>query len=83
MEVAVSRAESCVFILVQACLKLIISKRKENVTYSSVREGQRIAPEEPLEGCDGGGHDTEPNEGEGGFPPCEARVKEPVQACET
>lgn len=64
MEVAVSRAESCVFILVQACLKLIISKRKENVTYSSVREGQRIAPEEPLEASHSGCHDREPNEGQ-------------------
>lgn len=37
-----------------------------------VREGQRVAPEEPLEGDDGGGHDGEPDEGEGGLPAGEA-----------
>lgn len=30
-------------------------------------EGQRVAPEEPLEGDDADGHDGEPEEGEGGF----------------
>jgi hypothetical protein len=47
-----------------------------DVLAGRVREGQRIAPEEPLEGDDGGGHDGEPDEGEGGLAPCEARVEE-------
>lgn len=34
---------------------------------SSVRKGERVPPEEPLEGCDSRGHHGEPYQGEGGL----------------
>jgi hypothetical protein len=43
-----------------------------------VREGEGVAPEEPLEGDDGGGHDGEPYQGQGRLPPSETRIEESV-----
>lgn len=39
-------------------------------------EGQRVAPEEPLEACDGGGHDGEPYQRQGRLAPSKTRVEE-------
>jgi len=41
-----------------------------------VREGEGVAPEEPLEGDDGGGHDGEPDQGQGGLSAGQTRVEE-------
>jgi hypothetical protein len=41
-----------------------------------VREGEGVAPEEPLEGDHADGHAGEPDEGECRFAACEARVEE-------
>ena len=39
-------------------------------------ESQRVAPEIPLEGDDGDGHHTDPEEGQSGLSACETRVQE-------
>jgi len=52
-----------------------------NVRAGGPRKGQGVAPEEPLEGCDGCGHYGEPDQGQGGFAAGEARVEEAVAGC--
>lgn len=43
---------------------------------SSVREGKRVPPEEPLEGRDSRRHQGEPYQGQGGLPSRQTRVEE-------
>lgn len=43
-----------------------------------VREGKRVAPEEPLKGGHRRSHDRQPYQGKGGFSSGQARVKESV-----
>lgn len=47
-----------------------------NVCTSGVGEGQRVSPEEPLEGYDADGHDREPYQREGGLAASETGVEE-------
>lgn len=49
-----------------------------NEAARRVREGERVAPEEPLEGRDRRRHDGQPDQGQGRFPSCQAGVEEPV-----
>ncbi len=47
-----------------------------NELSSRVGEGERVAPEEPLERGDSSSHHREPYQGERGFPSRESRVEE-------
>lgn len=42
----------------------------------TVGEGERVTPEEPLEGDHGCGHDGEPDERQGGLSPCQTGIEE-------
>jgi hypothetical protein len=52
-----------------------------NVTASSMRESERVSPEEPLKGDDSDGHDGEPYQRKRGFSSRETRVEEAVRRC--
>lgn len=47
-----------------------------DISRSIVAEGERVSPEEPLEGHQADGHQGEPDEREGGLAACQARVEE-------
>jgi hypothetical protein len=50
-----------------------------NVFAGSVGEGERITPEEPLEGDHSRGHNREPDERQGGLPPSETGIEEAAE----
>jgi hypothetical protein len=50
-----------------------------NVFAGSVGEGERITPEEPLEGDHSRGHNREPDEGQGGLPSSETGIEEAAE----